>query len=89
MPVTMHFKKQKITVIGFTDREDLRYTIHRLIEFERTEGTWPRFHLIQDPEADLQDTYEVTHFLEEMQGIHADMETVRDNLRKDRFEELM
>ena len=89
MPVTMNFKKQKISVLAFGDENDLRYTIHRLIELDRLGSNWPKYYLIQDPDTTEQETYEVTHFLEEMRQIKADMETVKRNLQKDRFKELM
>ncbi len=89
MPVTMNFKKQKIAVLAFTDENDLRYTIHRLIELDRTGSNWPKYYLIADPDTSEQDTYEVTHFLEEMQKLTADVRMVQENLRKDRFKELL
>jgi hypothetical protein len=89
MPVTMNFKKQKISVLAFGDQEDLQYTIVRLIELNRTGSNWPKYYLIADPDTSELETYEVTHFLEEMQKMKADMETIQRNLRKDRFKELL
>ncbi|RPI55552.1 MAG: hypothetical protein EHM49_01780 [Deltaproteobacteria bacterium] len=89
MPVTMNFLKQKIVVLAFTDENDLRYTIHRLVELDRTGSNWPKYYLIDDPDTSEQDIHDVTHFLEEMQKLTDDARMVKENLRKDRFKELL
>lgn len=89
MAATMFFKKQKITVLAFEDRDDLRQTMLSLIEIDRRTTPWPRFYAIDDPTTTPEETADVKNFLERMMSLKADTETIRRNLQKDRFKELL
>jgi hypothetical protein len=89
MAVTMDFPKHRVTLIAFESEEDLVQTCWSLDQIFKKKTPYPRFYMIRDRLTTQDSIDQIKSWLQRMAELKADLETMKLNLDKKRFTELL